>query len=335
MNTVGPALSAAGHPDPNQTRGGAVVTRDVPPAHSRSASSTRLPRLSVSPRRSGFSLLELLVVSATIALLLAIVVPTLGRAREEGKTAHCLASLHNAGLAVTLYLEDNDGTFWPYYTDIPAPDGGRRWWFGFEPNGPPPDSFRRNRYLDKSGGFLSAYLTGSAEDFRCPAFPYSDGKYFPKFCPPAGGYGYNLEALGASIPATQPATGRRIQQFDGQTADVFALADGIHFDRLSYSGSTPLEQSFNEPAYIQWQDPTSFGSAMGVNGGFAHFRHNGRAMVLFLDSHAAGQPPRRPLHPYSGKGYGLVANLSDESLRVRQVVRGGGTFMIDLIYGLE
>jgi prepilin-type processing-associated H-X9-DG protein len=282
---------------------------------------------------AAFSLLELLVVLATLSLLLAIVMPALGRAREEGKTAQCLATLHNAGLAMTVYLEDNDGTFWPYYTDIPAPDGGRRWWFGFEPNGPPADSLQPNRCLDKSAGFLSAYLTGTAEDFRCPSFPYGDGKYFPKFSPPAGGYGYNLEALGAIGPSA--GTGRRIQQFDGQTADVFALADGVHFDRLSYSGSSPLEQTFNEPAYIQWQDPSSFGTTMGINGGFGHFRHNGHAMVLFLDSHAAGQPPRRRLHPFSGKGYGVVANLSDESLRVRQVVRGSRTLAIDSIYGLK
>jgi prepilin-type processing-associated H-X9-DG protein len=283
-----------------------------------------------------FSLLELLVVVATIALLLSIMLPALSRAREEGKAANCMATLHNAGLAMTVYLDENDGVFWPYYVDLPGLEGGRRWWFGFEPNGPPANPRQTNRFIDKSRGFLSSDLAGTADDFRCPAFPYGDGRYFPKFSPPAGGYGYNIAAL-AGLDQTNPSSNgpRRIQQFDGQTADTFALADGVHFDRLSYSGGSLIEQTFNEPAYIQWQDPTQFGTNAGVNGGFAHFRHNQRAMVLFLDSHAAAQPPRRQLHPYSAKGYGLMANLSDETLRSRLVTRGTRTLSVDLIYGLR
>jgi prepilin-type processing-associated H-X9-DG protein len=244
-----------------------------------------------------------------------------------------MATLHNASLAMTMYLDDHDGTFWPYYQDLTFPEHGRRWWFGLEPDGPPADSWRPNRFLDKTVGFLSTYMTGTAADFRCPAFPYGNGKYFPKFSPSAGGYGYNITALAS--PSYPGGTPRRIQQFDGQTSDVFVLADGVHFDRLGYSGGSLVDQTFNEPAYIQWQDPAQFGSSAGVNGGFGHFRHNRRAMVLFLDSHAAGQPPRRKVHPYSTKGYGLMANLSDEALRVRQVVRGNRTMSVDLIYGLR
>jgi prepilin-type processing-associated H-X9-DG protein len=289
-----------------------------------------------APARIAFSLIELLIVIATLSLLCSIVLPALGRAREEGRGAHCMATLHNAGMAMTAYFDDHEGSFWPYYVDLPAPEHGRRWWFGLEPNGPPTSSWQTNRFLDKSAGFLSAYLSGSAQDFRCVSFPYGDGKYFPKFSPPAGGYGYNIAALAGLDPSSAiPGQPRRIQQFGAQAAEVFALADGVHFDRLSYSGHGPLEQPFNEPAYIQWQNPAFFGSNAGVNGGYAHFRHNGRAMVLFLDSHAGGQPPRRPRHPYSRRGYGPVANLSDESLRARQITRGTRTVGIDVIYGLK
>lgn len=237
---------------------------------------------------------------------------------------------------MTMYLDENDGSFWPYKVDLPNPDGGRRWWFGFEPGGPAPSPSQKLRPLDKTRGFLTEYLTGTQEDFLCPAFPYNGGKYFPKFAPPAGGYGYNTGGLGGfgwidpslSIP-------RKIQAFDGRTADVFALADGIHFDKLDYSSTPSLEQTFNEPPYIQWQPPSFFGSNVGVNGGYGHFRHLDRANVLFLDGHVASQPPRRPLHPYSSRGYGPVANLSDEALRVREIVKGSQTFEVDVIYGLE
>ena len=282
------------------------------------------------------TLLELLVVVGTIAALLGVLLPALGRAREEGRAAHCAGTLHNAGAAATLYLDDNEGAFWPYYADVSGPDGGRRWWFGFELNGPPANPRQRNRPLEKSAGFLAPYLTSGHDDLRCAAFPYGEGKYYPKFSPPAGGYGYNTGALGG-FDQTNPAggTGRRVQEFDGRTAEVFVLADGLHFDRLDYSSDPPLEQTFNEPAYIQWQDPALFAGNGGVNGGFGHFRHNGRATVLYLDAHAAAQSPRRPLHPYSGKGYGLVANLADEGLRTRRITRGPRTLEVDVIYGLK
>ncbi len=287
------------------------------------------------PRRA-FTLLELLLAVAVIALLLAILLPALGRARDEARSVHCAATLHNAGMAMTLYHEDNDGAFWPYYVDVTTGQPGRRWWFGFEPGGPAAGASPGERYIDKRSGFLGPYLTGTASDFRCPSFPYHGGRYFEKFAPTAGGYGYNTGALAGASPLDPagPRT-RRVGEFDGRTSDIFALADGIHFDRLDYSSSPPLNQTFNEPAYIQWQDPSLFGGNVGINGGYGHFRHNGRAMVLYLDAHVAGQPPRRPLHPFSTQGYGPVANLSDDMLRVREITRGSRTLLVDLIYGIE
>ncbi|MFQ5429253.1 MAG: prepilin-type N-terminal cleavage/methylation domain-containing protein [Phycisphaerae bacterium] len=290
------------------------------------------------PRRShrGFTLLEVISAVAVIALLLGLLVPSMGRAREEGRSALCAATLHNAALATTLYVDDHDGAFWPYYVDLPGEDGGRRWWFGFEPGGPAYNGTQDHRRLDKAAGFLGPYLTGTASDFRCPSFPYGAGRYFPKFSPNAGGYGYNAAALGGFDAFAPGAAGpRRMREFAGRTADVFVLADGIHFDRLDYSSTPPLEQTFNEPPYIQWRPPSFFGGNVGINGGFGHFRHNGRANVLYLDGHVGGQPPRRPLHPYSGKGLGPVANLSDDWLRVREITMGSLTMEVDLIYGLE
>jgi prepilin-type processing-associated H-X9-DG protein len=243
--------------------------------------------------------------------------------------------LHNAALATSMYLDDNEGSFWPYFADVPGAEGGRRWWFGFEPGGPPASAHQKHRFLDKPAGLLGTYFGDEAKELRCSSFPYGRGKYFPKFSPPAGGYGYNTAALGG-YNALDPSNSRvrRVQQFGGRTADVFIFADGLHFDRLSFSGSAPLEQTFNEPPYIQWQDPAAFTSNAGVNGGFAHFRHLDKANILFIDGHAAAQPVRRDAHPYSKKGYGPVANLSDESLRTLPVRRGNREWPVDVIYGL-
>ena len=59
-------------------------------------------------RRGAFTLIELLVVIAIIAVLMAILLPSLSRAREQGKRAVCLNSLRQLGLAWNVYADDND-----------------------------------------------------------------------------------------------------------------------------------------------------------------------------------------------------------------------------------
>lgn len=59
----------------------------------------------------GFTLIELLVVIAIIALLLAILMPALGKAKDLAMCAACKGNLKNYTFAVAMYLDDNDGKF--------------------------------------------------------------------------------------------------------------------------------------------------------------------------------------------------------------------------------
>ena len=60
------------------------------------------------PRDRAFTLVELLVVVSIVALLLAILLPTLSMAREAGRRAVCLANLAGVGVGLQVYLNDHD-----------------------------------------------------------------------------------------------------------------------------------------------------------------------------------------------------------------------------------
>jgi prepilin-type N-terminal cleavage/methylation domain-containing protein/prepilin-type processing-associated H-X9-DG protein len=91
-------------------------------------------------RRDGFTLIELLVVIAIIAILMAVLMPALNRAREQGKRAACLSNLKQLQLAWTMYADESDQrivngeAFGSGDGTAPVPTGGRhhgeRWWTG-------------------------------------------------------------------------------------------------------------------------------------------------------------------------------------------------------------
>ena len=64
-------------------------------------------------KKRGFTLIELLVVIAIIALLLAILMPSLKKAKDAAKRAVCLSHLHSLGLSWVMYAGENDNLI-PY-----------------------------------------------------------------------------------------------------------------------------------------------------------------------------------------------------------------------------
>ena len=69
--------------------------------------------------QTGFTLVELIVVIAIITLLLGILVPVLGKVRREGQRTVCIAHLHNIGMAMRMYVGDNEDTM-PVAAQLPS-----------------------------------------------------------------------------------------------------------------------------------------------------------------------------------------------------------------------
>jgi prepilin-type N-terminal cleavage/methylation domain-containing protein/prepilin-type processing-associated H-X9-DG protein len=90
-------------------------------------------------RRRAFSLVELLVVLGIIAILISLLLPAMGRARESARTVQCASQLRQVGQAFHIYAANNQGLLpaWsfrheypndPYVGDPNAPDWSGPGW---------------------------------------------------------------------------------------------------------------------------------------------------------------------------------------------------------------
>ncbi|MCH9058476.1 MAG: prepilin-type N-terminal cleavage/methylation domain-containing protein, partial [Planctomycetes bacterium] len=102
--------------------------------------------------RRGFSLIEILVSVATVAVLVSVLLPALSAARSAARQAVCASNQRQLVLGWTLYAQDFDDRVMPLaYTDWSLIGGNDRvYWWGA-------DGSVSGR-LDRKRGFISPYL---------------------------------------------------------------------------------------------------------------------------------------------------------------------------------
>lgn len=124
-------------------------------------------------KKKAFTLIELLVVIAIIAILAAMLLPALAKAKARANKISCLNNLRQVGLYMQLYTDDNNDKFPDSVASYAANDILTDWW----------------------GSRISGYTTNQGKLFHCPAIPDNAGWQWG-FNFDRVGYGFNAFFLG-------------------------------------------------------------------------------------------------------------------------------------------
>jgi prepilin-type processing-associated H-X9-DG protein/prepilin-type N-terminal cleavage/methylation domain-containing protein len=210
-----------------------------------------------------FTLIELLLTIAIIAVLAALLLPMLTRSKQSASSARCASNLHQLGLAAQMYWHDNADNCFRYL--IGATNGGQLYWFGWLGAGA-----EGQRPYDATQGALYAYLQGRGVEI-CPSLNYAMARFKLKANGAAFGYGYNM-SLSASPPA-------KISKLPRVT-ETALLADAAQVNDFQppASRNNPMLEEFY---YVD----------TNTNYPNGHFRHAQKANVVFCDGHVAPEKP--------------------------------------------
>jgi prepilin-type processing-associated H-X9-DG protein len=235
---------------------------------------------------------ELLVVIAIVAILAALLLPALSRARSQARSMQCVNNLRQLYLANTMFAAEHDGHYVPAAPDMfdvlvpgapPDHNGGAIRWHGVRetPNG--------NSAFDPKKGPLAEYLM-DGQVKTCPEFfEFQDLNGAPNvFEAGTGGYGYNMAYLGSKLALednlVQAVRRGFLDTRIAKPAETVMFADAA----IPQNGYI-IEYGFLEPPHAVSADAPQGNDSFGYLSPTVHFRHYGRANVLWADGHVTSE----------------------------------------------
>lgn len=224
-------------------------------------------------KKNAFTLLELLVVIATISVLASLLLPAMAHARDKGRQIRCLSNLKQIGLATTLYRDEDNDFNVPYRLcpdtpqdpyglsagvpsatspNNPPPTGpNEQWWAPYDATQVPDGTPGAHHPM----GLMQPYF-GTAEIFKCPVEPHWQCSYAMNYST-----GSPMGRRGSAV--SQPS--ERLIVWDHRRSP------GCSDSRVS---SPP------RPPWVPFDNASHYPG-----------RHNGRMNGLFYDTHAQALRP--------------------------------------------
>lgn len=239
-------------------------------------------------KRQAFTLIELLIVIAILALLTSIMAPSLAAAKARARSVVCRSNIRQLLLANQNYLTVNDGYYVPAAPDIFDGFGGRRRWHGVrEASSVDPDPLKNQ--FDPAEGPLSDSLYDVK---KCPeAVDYVKEGSKNAFEASCGGYGYN--SVGVGSRSYQYGYGERAMASSMRAEEIARPAETVMFSDTAYVQGFDrqylIEYSFSEAPYFVFAGGGKIVETPGVVPSI-HFRHLECANVVWCDGHATGEP---------------------------------------------
>lgn len=222
--------------------------------------------------KKGFTLVELLVVISIIALLLSVLMPSLQRAREQGKAVVCRNNVRQLVIANTGYAAENNSCLVLGAPDIYTTNLIR--WHGIRTD--------KDSQFDSTKSPLYSYLADGKVKVCPHRVNFKKGDPWDyNFEDGCGGYGYNNAYLGSktaqSFSSAIKAVNVKITEV-AQPTQTLMFAD-CAMAKADKGSPYYIEYSFAEPPLNGW----------GYSWPSIHFRHLKKANVAWVDGHTSSE----------------------------------------------